>query len=275
MKLMLLGVLFVSLSAGAQTAGQPVSAQKIVQTPAGVLKETADTKMDASLFAEGSLFFLQLAGWGVGANTINTNEMAILLLDNDSTITVQAPTIQGFEENNAAKTYQHRYAIRQQDLETLQRHTVKGLRKYSVLGFDDIAVGAAEGESFRSLCHFFLEELDKAHLLKPKPVPTAPSFPGGKDVLLSFLNRNLKALPFLKEGEQRTAIVAFQVKTDGSVANLLLKQSAGAAYDNELLRVFKRMPLWKPALLEGQRVEFIVLQPVNFYQQNTAVKVRF
>jgi hypothetical protein len=272
---LLLGLLFASLSAGAQTAGQPVSAQKVVQTPAVVLRETADTKMDASLFAEGSLFFLQLAGWGVGANTINTNEMAILLLDNDSTITVQAPTIQGFEENNAAKTYQHRYAIRQQDLETLQRHAVKGLRKYSVLGFDDIPVAAAEAENFQTLCHFFLEELDKAHLLKPKSVPTTPSFPGGKDVLLSFLNRNLKALPLLKEGEQRTAIVAFQVKADGSVANLQLKQSAGAAYDNELLRIFKRMPLWKPALLEGQRVDLMVAQPVYFYQQNTAVKVRF
>lgn len=275
MKHLLSGLFFFSLAAGAQTTGQTVAGQPVVQTPPVQVTESADSRMDISLLAEGPSLFVQLAGWGVGANTINTSETAILLLDNDSTVTIQSPAIQGFDENNAVKSYRHKYAIRQEDLEALQRHSVKALRKYSVLGFDDIQVAESDREKFRSLCGFFLQELEKAHLLKPKPVPTAPAFPGGKDVWLSFLNRNLKALPFLREGEQRKGILTFNVLADGRIENLQLTQSAGVAYDNELLRVLKRMPLWKPALLEGRPVDLAVTQPFQFYQQGGAVKLRF
>lgn len=249
------------------------SHQKLLETGLVSLKSAADTKMDVSLRAAGPVYFLQLKGWGVGANTINTNDMAIFLLDNDSTVILQSATIQGVEEDNAQKTYKHEYTLRQQDLESLSRHKVQAVRKYSVLGFDDIEVDAARRENLKTLCSFFLQQLDNAHLLKAKP--SAPAFPGGKDVWLSFLNRNLKLPAEMKSREQRTAQVAFLVRADGTVTDIRVKQSAGVPYDNELLRVLNRMPRWKPALADGKAVDFMMSQQVRFYQENAKLKVQF
>jgi protein TonB len=41
-------------------------------------------------------------------------------------------------------------------------------------------------------------------------------------------------------------------------------QSAGAVFDNEVIRVLKKMPKWKPAIQNGQPVAVTFTQPVTF-----------
>jgi protein TonB len=127
----------------------------------------------------------------------------------------------------------------------------------------------------KALCASFWQTLDRERLLLPKPKPTSPAFPGGREVWLSFLNKNLQALPPLQPGEQKKAMIQFQVSEDGSISDLQLKQSAGTPYDNELLRILKRMPQWKPSLFQGKEVSSLVTQPINFYLEEGKVAVRF
>lgn len=91
-----------------------------------------------------------------------------------------------------------------------------------------------------------------------------PQFPGGMQAWLNFLSRNLQAPEELAGGEKRTVLIRFHVAEDGSIANVQVVQSAGAAFDAEVLRVLKKMPNWSPAMLGGQPVSVSFTQPVTF-----------
>ncbi|HZH38344.1 MAG TPA: TonB family protein [Flavisolibacter sp.] len=249
--------------------------KKQLETEPVTVKASADTNMAVSLRAAGSSFFLQLQGKGIGAHTINTDDPVIFLLQNDSTVLVNPVAIQGYDDIDLVRTYKHEYIISQDGLESLSRHPVQAVRKHSVIGFEDIFLGEKETEKLKALCASFWQTLDRERLLLPKPKPTSPAFPGGREVWLSFLNKNLQALPPLQPGEQKKAMIQFQVSEDGSISDLQLKQSAGTPYDNELLRILKRMPQWKPSLFQGKEVSSLVTQPVNFYLEEGKVAVRF
>jgi len=48
------------------------------------------------------------------------------------------------------------------------------------------------------------------------------------------------------------------------VTNFEVIQSAGGMYDNEVIRVLKKMPKWKPAIQNNQPVARYFTQPVTF-----------
>ncbi len=278
MKCLLLVLCFLPFAAEAQMLKQNESDmqsnKKQIETYPVILKSASDIKMDVSLRAAGPTFFLQLTGSGIGANTVQMNDETIFLLDNDSTVTIRSTTVQGYDFSQMIKTYKHEYSISQEDLEVLSRHNLQALRKYSAKGFDDIYLDGKNAEEFKTLCGVFLQELNKAQLLKAI-VRTAPAFPGGKEVFLSFLNRNLKVRPSFATGEKKVASIQFQVSADGSINVIQIKQSAGTSYDDELLRILKRMPKWKPALQNGKPVDSTITQQIIFYKQDTVTKVQF
>ena len=59
-------------------------------------------------------------------------------------------------------------------------------------------------------------------------------------------------------------IVRFAVGVDGSITQFEILQSGGTAFDNEVIRVLKKMPKWKPAVQNGQTVSVMFTQPVTF-----------
>lgn len=279
MKQLLIVMFLLPWILNAQDSKQnPLDAQannKALQTQPVTIKSTADNNMEVSLRAAGPAFFLQLQGRGAGAHTVNTNDPAIFLLDNDSTVVINPVAIQGFDDVNQVRTYKHEYAVSQEGLEILSRHSVQAVRKHSVIGYEDIYLDERDRDVLKTSFANFLQVLERERLLKPKPKPTAPAFPGGREVWLSFLNKNLQALPLLQAGEQKKALIQFQVNADGSISDLQVKQSAGALYDNELLRILKRMPQWKPSLDKGKEVTAVVTQPVTFYREEGRTWVRF
>lgn len=271
--------LLAPLLAGAQklkTAGyDSVSKGWRIESFPVVLKSTADTKMEVELRSVGNDFLLQINGAGIGANTVNVGDYIIFLLDNDSTVTVKAAAVQGFEKTKPLSTYRHEYLLTAADIEMLSDRNLTALRKYSVEGYDDIYFEAGKGAQFKELSAAFLEALKDGNVLKPKGASRPPAFPGGNDVLLSFLNRNLKAKPPMQRGENKKAVVQFMVNADGSVNELQITQSAGAAFDNELLRILRRMPRWKPSMQNGKETNAVVTQTVNFSDVNGALKIQF
>jgi protein TonB len=97
-----------------------------------------------------------------------------------------------------------------------------------------------------------------------EPVERAPEFPGGMKAWANFLSNNLETPSQLEAGEKKTVMIRFKVSTDGSVTGFEVVQSAGSIYDNEVIRVLKKMPRWKPAIQNGHIVSTSFTQPVTF-----------
>lgn len=93
---------------------------------------------------------------------------------------------------------------------------------------------------------------------------TAPEFPGGPGALHRFLSKNLNTPGDLGAGEQKLVKVRFKVDTDGSVTGLEIVESGGREFDNEVLRVVKKMPRWTPAFQNGIHVPVSYMIPVTF-----------
>lgn len=91
-----------------------------------------------------------------------------------------------------------------------------------------------------------------------------PQFPGGTEAWIAFLTRHLQAPEILESGEKRMVLIRFHVSEDGSIANFSVVQSAGREFDDEVIRVLKKMPKWSPALQAGQPVAVSFTQPVTF-----------
>lgn len=247
---------------------------KYLETTSLPLIAAPETQLHVSLLAQGNNFVLRVSGMGAVAHTINTGDPVIFLLKNDSTVTLKATAVQGYDELNAARSFKHDYVLPQTDLEMLSRNKVQALRKYSVVGYDEFLIDETVAASLQNLCVHFLQTLDKERLLK-KIVVTEPSFPGGKAVFLTFINRNLKPLPLLRPGERKTALVQFRIDANGSMQQPEIRQSAGKVYDTELLRILQRMPRWKPARSDGKRIPMTVSLPVTFYQEGEVIRAGF
>ena len=91
-----------------------------------------------------------------------------------------------------------------------------------------------------------------------------PQFPGGMQAWSAFLSKNLHAPQDLESGEKRIVVIRFHVAEDGSVTNFQVERSAGTAFDEEVIRVLKKMPKWTPAMKAGQPVSVSFTQPVTF-----------
>lgn len=238
------------------------------------LKTASGVKMDVALGStEAAPLVLQLTGSGLGASTVIAGDKAILLLDDDSTVTVRSATVQ--DVARGSNTYSHEYVLKPADLEVLSRHNLQGVRKYSTEGYDDVYIEAENAGKLKELSSLFLKELRNKTVLFAQPSSAQAGFPGGNGVLLKFLNRNLKAPSSLDSNERRYSRMQFTVKPDGSVSDVSVAYSAGDAFDKELLRMWQRMPKWKPALQDGEKVEATVTQPMTFVQTGTVVQIRF
>lgn len=98
-----------------------------------------------------------------------------------------------------------------------------------------------------------------------EPVPDKqPQFPGGLQAWIAFLSRHLTAPEPLESGEKRTVLMRFYVAEDGSITNFQVVQSAGTTFDNEVIRVLRKMPKWTPAVQGGRPVPVSFTQPVTF-----------
>ncbi|RYE23079.1 MAG: TonB family protein [Sphingobacteriales bacterium] len=278
MKRFLFCAFFLPLICGAQklksNAFDNDSKQWRAESFSTALKATPEIKMTMSLRSVDTSFFMVLTGSGVGTSTVDVGTEVVFYLENDSTVTARSTSIQSIDYGTLAPVYRHEYMIYKNDLERLSRHNIKSVRKYSVGGFDEVLIEKKNAGNARQLSQLFLNELVKANPVLAKPALNAPAFPGGKEVFVRFLNKNVKPVYELVPGEKKTAVVQFMVTADGSLNNLQIKQSTDSEFDNELLRILHRMPKWKPALDNGKKVDAVVTQTVTFYKTDNTLQVQ-
>ncbi len=96
------------------------------------------------------------------------------------------------------------------------------------------------------------------------PVELDPQFPGGPAALHKFLTKNLNAPEDLETGEKKVVKIKFRVGKDGVVNSFEIVTSGGTEFDQEVLRVCKKMPRWMPALQNGIHVDVSYMIPVTF-----------
>ena len=91
-----------------------------------------------------------------------------------------------------------------------------------------------------------------------------PVYPGGMDALRKFLERNLKNPQDLDEGQHVIVKMRFIVGYDGTLKGFETVQDGGEIFNNEVMRVLKKMPQWIPGKTKGETVSVYFTIPVNF-----------
>ncbi len=96
-------------------------------------------------------------------------------------------------------------------------------------------------------------------------VSEKPLFPGGDAELIAFINKTREyPAEAYKKGIQGRVTCAFVVNTDGSVSHISILRGVDPALNQEAIRIFSKMPEWKPGKLDGHTVPVRVIWSVPF-----------
>lgn len=91
-----------------------------------------------------------------------------------------------------------------------------------------------------------------------------PSFPGGMEKLRDYLARNLQSPESLEDGQTVAVKVRFVVGYDGKLKGFEILEDGGTAFNQEVVRVLKKMPDWIPGKSKGENVSVYCIVPVKF-----------
>lgn len=101
-----------------------------------------------------------------------------------------------------------------------------------------------------------------------------PQYPGGEVAMNEFLAKHIIYPKAEKEkGISGRVIIQFVVDTIGNVTNFKVLSNTPEAFNNEVIRVMKLMPNWKPGMQNGKPVFFSYKIPVSFQLDNKSSDV--
>lgn len=96
-------------------------------------------------------------------------------------------------------------------------------------------------------------------------VKEKPSFPGGSEKLVAFINENRKyPEEAYKKGIEGRVTCSFVVNTDGSVSHISIVRGVEDSLNQEAMRIMSKMPCWQPGRHEGKTVPVRVIWSVPF-----------
>jgi len=97
-----------------------------------------------------------------------------------------------------------------------------------------------------------------------KQVDQIPTFGQGND-LWTFIAKNLRyPKAARKRGVEGKVFVEFVVEKDGSLSNVKALKGIGYGCDEEVVRVVKSLPSWKPGEKDGKIVRTTFVIPIVF-----------
>lgn len=95
-----------------------------------------------------------------------------------------------------------------------------------------------------------------------------PSFPGGMESLRKFLKNNLEYPRELESNEEIEVKIQFVVGYDGKLKGFEVIEDGGKIFNEEVIRVLKKMPDWNPGKSNGENVSVYYSIPVKFISEN-------
>lgn len=112
------------------------------------------------------------------------------------------------------------------------------------------------------------DTIPKKNIHKANEVDKQASFPGGMDKLMEYLKNNIQYPAACKEkGVQGIVLVEFVITKKGKIEKVKVLIPVDPDLDAEAKRVISKMPNWKPAELNGKKVNSIYQIPINFKLQ--------
>ncbi|MDD3724648.1 MAG: energy transducer TonB, partial [Bacteroidales bacterium] len=91
------------------------------------------------------------------------------------------------------------------------------------------------------------------------------SFPGGEKAMFKYISDNLQYPRLaIEKGIQGRVYVTFIVEKDGSITDIKVLRDIGDGCGDEVVRLVKTMPKWKPAKQRGKTVRQQFNLPVMF-----------
>lgn len=106
--------------------------------------------------------------------------------------------------------------------------------------------------------------IDKNIPLESDAVEVLPAYPGGMEALRKFLQKHLQTPDELESGQTVSVRIKFVVDHTGKLKSFATVLDGGEAYNNEVLRVLKKMPDWIPGKTRGENVSVYYVIPVKF-----------
>lgn len=106
--------------------------------------------------------------------------------------------------------------------------------------------------------------VDKTVPMDADAVEVLPTFPGGMDALRKFLEKNLQTPDEMEAGQIVNVRVKFVVDYTGKLKSFVTVLDGGQPYNNEVIRVLKKMPDWIPGKTKGENVPVYYVIPVKF-----------
>ena len=111
------------------------------------------------------------------------------------------------------------------------------------------------------------EKADAADAVPFIRTETAPNFPGGKDKLTEFVNKNISfpESAYVNGILDMDAVVQLTIAKDGVVKDARIVKSSGQVLDAEALRVARMLPKFHPGLNGGLPTESSYTLEFNYY----------
>lgn len=111
------------------------------------------------------------------------------------------------------------------------------------------------------------EKADAADAVPFIRTETAPNFPGGKDKLRAFINKNISfPATAYKDGVlNMDAVVQLTIAKDGVVKDAHIVKSSGKTLDAEALRMARMLPKFHPGLNGGVPAESSYTLAFQYY----------
>jgi len=92
-----------------------------------------------------------------------------------------------------------------------------------------------------------------------------PSFAGGNEALTVYMKNNLQYPEMAKKnGIEGTVLLEYYITDNGTVENVKVIKSAHDSLNAEAIRLVENMPLWNPAIQNGNPTRVKYQLPVTF-----------
>jgi hypothetical protein len=95
-----------------------------------------------------------------------------------------------------------------------------------------------------------------------------PEFPGGENELKCFFDKALDKDKLKLVSKKGISIAQFIINETGTVTEITIIKSLDTIADNELMRIIKLMPKWKPGEYHGKIISTVFSLPLRLPYEN-------
>lgn len=162
----------------------------------------------------------------------------------------------GCTSSEEGKDYFHGVSI------TYREPASEALRETELSFLKEVASGTVPAYSYDAYVDYKMPKDSTSG--GSSPIIKMPEFPGGERNRIDYFTRNLNYPAQGETGEPEQVAAQFVIDQEGKIKNISLPNGGNSPFDEEVLRFLKSLPNWKPATVDGKRIDCMVMLTVDF-----------